>query len=102
MNHLNIPNEERSIIILGVEIHHLVIGMLLLTLTLPFIIITRQFTWLSLILVLLALIGIGFITDQYTYCLLKEISDSTYFGSFSFWGGLIVSIACSIWIIYNK
>ncbi|MCG8054897.1 MAG: hypothetical protein JAY94_04360 [Candidatus Thiodiazotropha endolucinida] len=93
---LDLPNEERSIFILGSEIHHAIfgfIGLILLKLW-------SHSSFPPQLPVLSLLMGIcfGFILDQTSYLMLQEVTDEAYGQTIS-WLGLILGTMLLIGIL---
>lgn len=92
-----IPNENRSFMILGYEIHHINHGLILIYITSNILYFFNFKRYNILILILLS-IGIALINDQITYYALKNVSDEAYLGFESLIGAIGVSI-CQILIL---
>lgn len=74
---LHIPNEERSLMIGGVEIHHLNLGCLMLTVLIGLrsVGLRSWFRWVGVVLLGL---GAGFYWDEWIYMALRDVSDQAY------------------------
>lgn len=91
---IDVPNEGRSLIIAGVEVHHFAIGAFLLV----GLVISRLWTrtlspfWRHV----LPGVAVGMILDQTVYMSLLEISDLSYNSPASWWGAVVLTAAFCI------
>jgi hypothetical protein len=89
---LDVPNEERSLILLGYEIHHINIGVLVLAILVPLIKEFRK----SFFFATAVGFGYGSIIDQGGYYNLSEISDTSYGGMLSTISAICLFVILSI------
>lgn len=91
-----IPNEDRSLFVAGVEIHHyhqgLLVWILALTLASNPTLSRWTITWL------LTGVGAGMVLDQATYAFIANCSDDAYFGLISY-SGAIIGGAGLVWSV---
>jgi glycerophosphoryl diester phosphodiesterase len=92
---LDIPNEERSLMIRGVEVHHLNLGLIALVLAgfLRTWGMRGGLRWLGL---LMYGVGAALYLDESVYICLAEVTDAAYAGTFSTGGGIL---AIALWIL---
>ena len=91
-----IPNEDRSLFVAGVEIHHYHQGLLVWILALTLASNTTLSRWTGTWL--LTGVGAGMVLDQATYAFIANCSDEAYFGLLSY-SGAIIGGAGLVWII---
>lgn len=94
---LGIPNKERSLMINGVEIHHINIGIILLLLVGTFESFILSFS--KAIYIVLISVAIGSITDQSFYIFLNKTTDKAYGESFSTIGAIILPFFIGIMML---
>ncbi|MDP6855904.1 MAG: hypothetical protein QGH13_00050 [Candidatus Thalassarchaeaceae archaeon] len=75
----DIPNVERSLVILGYEIHHLVEGQFMLMLSILMMVFVGGKKWVWRSSYILTLVGVLFVADEILYYQLIEVSDDAYF-----------------------
>lgn len=95
---MNVPNEERSLILGGIEIHHFISGYILIMILMLFQRI-RENKWGNLFYLLILFFGMGNVIDQITYINYLDLSDLNYFSSLSFVGPVVYILFL---IIINK
>ncbi len=79
----------------GYNIHHLYIGLLLITLGgLPLALFRGASRWLDLAVVVFG-VGLSLALDEWVYLLVTNGSNASYLLPVSFWGGLgMIALAC--------
>ena len=93
---VDIPNEQRSILLFGVEFHHINFGIMLLLAVDMFGYARRQGKYM--VALIMAGIGLGMLIDQSVYFALMHITDESYRSQESLWGAIIVYILCTgVW-----
>ncbi len=83
----DVPNEDRSLMIGGIEVHHFHHGIVLWVL-LHLAIATRTLK-LTPIVFLLDGVFAGAVLDQLSYILIRNCTDDAYFGNISNWGAVL-------------
>jgi hypothetical protein len=93
-----IPNEERSIFICGVEIHHMIPG--LLTMAFLGVLSFRRSLWRRIWPFAVVVYGVaaGTYLDQIGYAMLAEMSDKAY-GGFQSLGAAVVALG--LWLVFG-
>ena len=99
---MGVSNESRSLFVYGVEIHHLIIGLILSLFFLPLCFAGPKKTKNSSFKRFLVLFITGLIADQVTYFFIPELTDRAYFGGFSFFGGLVATVLGVLWYVARK
>ena len=94
----DLPNEDRSLFIAGCEVHHAVTGALLVAL-LGMLLATRCLPN-ALPVALACGVASGFVLDQTTYLMLRNVSDEAYFGAASLAGACAAAIVYVIALVY--
>lgn len=90
---MGIPNEERSLMIMGYEVHHINHGLILIYISSHILyFFSSNNKIIKNISLLMLVLGIALINDQISYYALKEISDEAYLSFVSFIGAVFVSI----------
>ena len=89
----DIPNESRSLIIMGVEFHHLFTGFLFVHISQIILVYFNYSNSFRTIYV----IGTALIADQITYIMIVPLNDEAFFSSFSFVGAII----CISWLLFR-
>lgn len=89
----HIPNEERSVFVGGVEVHHLCWGLAGLILIAVWTRTDLGGTSGRLLALLAYGLSLGFYLDEAAYYLLAEVSDAAYGGLFSMIGGGLLLVA---------
>lgn len=92
----DVPNDIRSLMIAGVEVHHAYQGLLGLTL-LQVLIACRVIPIGRSVFVLVG-VGAAFVLDQLLYVPLRHCSDAAYFGHVS-WGGALLGTALFLTVL---
>ena len=91
-----IPNEQRSIMLLGVEFHHINFGIITL-LAVDMLGYSRH-QGNNMLVLLVVGVGLGMLIDQSVYFALAQITDESYRSQTSLWGAIIVYIFCAgVW-----
>lgn len=94
---VDIPNEQRSILLFGVEFHHVNFGVILLLAMDMLGYARRQGKYMLGLIV--AGFGLGMVIDQSVYFALEQITDDSYRGQVSLWGAIVVYIICAgVWL----
>jgi hypothetical protein len=88
----DIPNEERSLMIAGIEIHHIISGLFILSFS---TILILNFPSKSRVVLIFYCLGLAMIGDQITYFLMYPLTDAAFFTPFS----LIGAIFATCWLI---
>ncbi len=88
----DVSNEDRSLLILGYEIHHIVEGQYLLMVSLILNIFAGGRIWPFRISFYTGMIGILFVADEILYYQFAEVSDAGYFGWVTILSGGLMSI----------
>ncbi len=91
----DLPNESRSLIIYGVEFHHLFTGLLIISISELLLLFLCNNKLLYKFLATFIVIGLTLVADQATYILMVPLSDEAFFSPFSFWGAIV----CIFWIL---
>ena len=91
----NLPNESRSLMIAGIEFHHLFTGFLLISVSQLLLFYLYRNKALSNLFKIIYVIGLALIADQVAYILMVPLSDEAFFSTFSFSGALV----CTLWIL---
>jgi len=96
----DLPNEERSLIIAGFEIHHAFIGIAILV----FLSIFIASRCIRNVLMIAFIYGVsaGFILDQCSYLSLAEVSDVAYNDSISWIGAIAGNVVLFICLYIQK
>jgi len=104
-----VPNEERSLIIFNVEVHHLISGYFGLLLLLPFIVYSSRKRFrkvksnhLNNIIKLISFVLLSFMIDQSTYFLFLDLDDLSYFSPTSLYGSILLLLIIIIYIYLKK
>lgn len=84
----DIPNEDRSLIISGIEVHHFIIGIIIICLAQTIIYNFTPPKILVMILLGLLVIGQSLIADQLTYIVMFPLNDDAFFSWFSIIGAM--------------
>ena len=90
-----VPNDERSLIVLGQEVHHAVFGIIgtyilgIVSWIYPGILHRIPFIVVGGFLV-------GTFADQGVYYALREVTDASYSGALSFYGGICLAVLYSV------
>ena len=84
----------------GYNIHHLYIGLLLITLGgLPLALFRGTRRWLDLAAVVFG-VGLSLALDEWVYLLVTDGSNASYLLPVSFWGGLgMIALACGYVVV---
>jgi len=93
----NLPNKSRSLMIHGVEFHHLLTGLLIISISQLLLLFCCNNRFIYKALVTFLVIGLALIADQVTYILIVPLSDEAFFSPFSFWGAIV----CIFWILFR-
>jgi len=95
-----VPNESRSLVLFGHEIHHGTGGSLLLLVGAAAV-ATRGLDRRShRAAALLVALGCGFVADQYPYLFYARLTDAAYFTTLSIVGGLVLTVTI-ILVVWN-
>lgn len=101
---LGIPNEGRSLIVGGLEIHHLNFGVLLLVAS---VLLLSRFPaslpwWRGLLLGVLG-VAVGLIADEWLYYAATEVTDQAYFEPLTWQSALLLSSALlATWFVWAR
>ena len=90
----NVPNEERSLMIAGIEVHHIISGLLLLSIATCMVL---NFPSKSRIVFIFSALGLAMIGDQISYFMIYPLTDAAFFTPFSFMGAILATG----WLIYR-
>jgi len=96
-----VPNEERSLVLYGHEIHHASTGTLLLVvgaLVLASRGLDRRVHRLAAVA---AAVGLGFVADEYTYLFYRVMTDARYFGDVSLAGGIAATATVIVMLAHH-
>jgi len=85
----NIPNEERSLIIAGIEVHHFVTGLFIVGFSQGIILNYRYQKTLFIGFITILVLGLSMMADQLTYMIMFPFSDDAFFSWFSIFGALL-------------
>lgn len=97
----SLENEERSFFLFGIEIHHIITGVVLL-LFFYFLEYKRVFP-LSNFTAYILIILYGIIFDQASYMILRKVTDEAYLGVFSLIGAVLFVTIFSVYnLLLNK
>jgi hypothetical protein len=96
---MGVSNEHRSIILLGFEIHHINLGLLMVWISAHIIYFFPLPEKLKRISTILLAVGIAFISDQISYYALKEITDISYNEFPSFIGAVSALILIAVLLV---
>ncbi len=98
-----IPNEERSLMLNGYEVHHIVTGTVLFVIA-TLMIITPPVKEAFFVAFVLAAIGLQFAADEWSYYFMEVVDDAAYFSSTSWIGAIIAEtiLICSAWWALNQ
>jgi hypothetical protein len=88
----DVANEDRSLLILGYEIHHIVEGQYLLMISLILTVFAGGRIWPFRISFLAGMVGILFVADEILYYQFAEVSDAGYFGWMTILSGGLMSV----------
>ena len=86
----DVPNEDRSLVILGYEIHHIVEGQILLMIALVLLVFAGEQEWPWRFAFLFTTIGALFVADEILYYQLIDVSDDAYFGAMTITSGAMM------------
>lgn len=87
--HAGIPNEDRSLMVFGFEVHHINLGVLLVwgaALLRGGCLRSHAPTWLTMAILT---VGLGLVADQLTFYALRDLVDSAYQGEMSLLGAML-------------
>ena len=83
----DVANEDRSLVILGYEIHHIVEGQILLMIALLLLVFAGEQEWPWRLAFLFTMVGALFVADEILYYQLVDVSDDAYFGAMTIISG---------------
>ena len=87
----DIANVDRSLVILGYEIHHIVEGQILLMIALVLLVFAGGQEWPWRLAFLFTMVGVLFVADEILYYQLIDVSDDAYFGAMTIISGGMTS-----------
>lgn len=93
----DVPNEERSFMIGGIEIHHFVTGLLFMGLSFAVLYNFKRSKAVTTVFSGVLVICLAMIADQISYILIFPLSDDAFFSLFSLLGA-IISMS---WLIFR-
>lgn len=98
-----VPNDERSVLIAGFEVHHLNWGVILLVLT-PTLSGPSVGHALAEKLIIFALgVGNGLVLDQWLYYMRVVVTDETYFAPSTLLSAIAgTGVALAAWLLHNR
>ena len=88
----DVANEDRSLLILGYEIHHLVEGQILLFAALVMMVFAGGRVWPWRLSFGFVLVGVLFVSDEILYYQFADVSDAAYFGAATIVSGGLMSL----------
>lgn len=96
-----VPNEQRSLLVFGHEIHHASTGSLLLVVG-ALVLASRGIGYRTHRLAAVATaVGCGFVADQYPYLFYAVMTDSRYFGDVSSVGAVLATGSVIGFLLYH-
>lgn len=91
------PNSDFNVF--GYNIHHLFTGLVMITLSAPFVILSLGSKKLMTISLLVFGAGLGMALDEWVYLIVTDGSNASYLLPVSFWGGLVAVLLAAAWIM---
>lgn len=98
----DVPNAERSLLIQGYEIHHLVEGQYLLMAAVVSMVFIGGSVWAWRLSFAAVLVGALFVADEILYYQLADVSDDAYFEAITIVSGGVVSAALLVQLIIRS
>lgn len=98
---MGVPNDARSLIIMGYEIHHAAQGTFLIIISYPILLYSNLNEKIKKIVSIIFITGCSFVADQYLYMFYFEPTDALYFNMISTGGGFICTLFLLILITYT-
>jgi len=86
-----VPNAERSLLILGYEIHHIVQGQFMLIISFILMVFAGGRRWPRRLTLILVMMGELLVSDQILYYQFDLVTDARYFGNETILSGIIMS-----------
>lgn len=96
-----VPNEDRSLILAGHEIHHATTGSLLLVVAALALASRRLGTRAHRAAALGFAVGAGFVADEYPYLFYPVMTDELYFEPLSMVGGFVTTGTIIVFLLFN-
>ena len=98
-----IANEGRSLILGGIEVHHLNFGVLLLVTAVLLSGIPLSFPWWRGLVLALVGVAVGLIADEWFYYSATEVTDQAYFEPVTWLSALLMSLALlALWFAWVR
>lgn len=96
-----VPNEERSMVLAGYEIHHVSTGSVLLVLGAVALASPGPGRRWHRVAAVAVAVGCGFVADEYPYVFYPEMTDALYFGAVSTAGGAVATVTVIGMVAYH-
>jgi hypothetical protein len=97
----DVANQDRSLLIMGYEIHHIVEGQILLFISIILILFAGGRLWPSRIAFGLSMVGMLFVADEILYYQFVDVSDAAYFGATTIVSGGLMSLFLLVQLLYR-
>lgn len=96
-----VPNDERSLVLAGFEVHHASTGSLLLVVGAIALAVPGLDNRVQRAAALIFAVGAGFVADEYLYLFYPVMTDELYFGLPSLVGGVAATGTVMAFLLYN-
>jgi hypothetical protein len=96
-----VPNEERSFVLYGHELHHASTGTVMLLTGVGLLAVRGVDRRIRLLGTALLAVGLGFVADQYTYMFFATLDDAAYFTLASYLGGALATGSLILLVFYH-